>query len=525
MWPIREPGLLGAVIVFRDMTEIRAREKDLQLAATVFENSPYGITVTDGKARILRVNPAFTAITGFREDEIAGKTPAVLKSGVHQADFYQAMWHALETTGEWKGELQNRRKDGNVYPEWLSVRAVKGAQGEITNYVGIFSDLSEHKESERRLEYLANYDTLTGLPNRVLFQDRLNQALAHMTRGNRVLALMYAGLDHFKIINESLGVDVGDALLKAVAGRLLAVLRESDTVCRLGGDQFAILLDDVRSAADVASKAQALLDEFEAPFDVGGPRAVHHAEHRHHAGAARCRRRRDAPAQRRHRDVRRQGTRPQYLEVLQRRHVGAHEGIAAHRERAAARDRCRRTHAALPAAVVHRAAAASCASNRCCAGTPPNSAPCRAVGLHPHRREVRPDRADRRMGAAQGLRPDRRLAGRRHRRACAWRSTCRRVQFRQTDLVDLVRRTLTEYRIEDRAPRTGNHRRRRHGRRRALHRHAERPARAGLRDPVDDFGTGYSSLNYLKQFPDQYAEDRPVLRARAGQAIPTTTPW
>ncbi|MDD5247474.1 MAG: EAL domain-containing protein [Rhodocyclaceae bacterium] len=267
---IHEAGQLGAVMAFRDMTEVRARQKDLQLAATVFEHSPYGIMVTDGAATILRVNPAFRAITGYGEGEVAGKTPAVLKSGLHQADFYQNMWSSLRDEGQWKGELQNRRKNGNLFPEWLSIRAVKGKHGDITHYVGIFSDLSEHKESERRLEYLANYDTLTGLPNRVLFQDRLNQAIAHMGRGNRILALMYAGLDHFKVVNETLGVDIGDALLKAVAGRLLAGLRDTDTVCRLSGDQFAILLDDVRNVADIASKAQAVLRAFERPFEIDG---------------------------------------------------------------------------------------------------------------------------------------------------------------------------------------------------------------------------------------------------------------
>ncbi|MBI4986188.1 MAG: EAL domain-containing protein [Rhodocyclales bacterium] len=262
-------GLLLVVVSFSLLRLMRSAQ-ELQLAATVFEHSPYGITVTDGRARILRVNPAFCAITGYGEDEVAGKTPAVLKSGMHPANFYQQMWTSLRDEGQWKGELQNRRKNGTIYPEWLSIRAVRGERGDINHYVGIFSDLSEHKESERRLEYLANYDALTGLPNRVLFQDRTNQAIAHIARGNRVLALMYAGLDHFKIVNETLGVDIGDALLKAVAGRLLASLRETDTVCRLGGDQFAILLDDVRNAADVAAKAQALLRSFNQPFHVGG---------------------------------------------------------------------------------------------------------------------------------------------------------------------------------------------------------------------------------------------------------------
>jgi diguanylate cyclase (GGDEF)-like protein/PAS domain S-box-containing protein len=497
--PIREPGRLGAVTVFRDMSEIRAREKDLQLAATVFDNSPYGITVTDGEARILRINPAFSAITGYREDEVAGRTPAVLKSGMQQDDFYQAMWHALSANGEWKGELQNRRKDGSIYPEWLSIRAVKDGQGRIANYVGIFSDLSEHKESERRLEYLANYDTLTGLPNRVLFQDRLNQALVHMTRKGHVLALMYAGLDHFKVVNETLGVDVGDALLKAVAGRLLACLRETDTVCRLGGDQFAILLDDVRSTADVATKAQGLLAEFEAPFEVDGHQLFTSLSigvtlaPLDGGDAATLQRNADTAmfgAKELGRntlkfysaDMSERMTEALRIENGLRRALDAGEfmlhyqpqwSLGSHRVvcvEALLRWKSAEFGAVSPAAFIPVA-------EKCGLIVP--------IGEWVLRRACAQVAAWHAQGIA-GLRVAVNLSA---------------VQFRQVDLVDLVRRTLTEYRIEghqleleitegvvmedvDRSIATLN----------------------GLRElgceiAVDDFGTGYSSLNYLKQFP------------------------
>ncbi|MGE5467533.1 MAG: EAL domain-containing protein [Ignavibacteria bacterium] len=496
---IREPGPLGAVVVFRDMTEIRAREKDLKLAATVFDNSPYGITVTDRHGRILRINPAFSAITGYREDEVAGRTPAVLKSGVHQEDFYQAMWHALTTKGQWKGELQNRRKDGSVYPEWLSVRAVKDERGAITHYVGIFSDLSEHKESERRLEYLANYDTLTGLPNRVLFQDRLNQALAHLTRNNRVLALMYAGLDHFKVINETLGVDIGDALLKAVAGRLLACLRETDTVCRLGGDQFAILLDDVRSAADVASKAQALLEEFEAPFHVGGHElftslSIGITLAPLDAG--------DAAALQRNADIAMYGAKE-----LGRNTLKFYSADMSARMKEALRIENGLRHAIDGGELALHYQPQWCLDSQ------------RVVCVESLLRWQSPE-----FGAVapSSFIPVAEKSGLIVpigewvlRKACAqiaaWSAAGLRdlrvavnlsaVQFRQTDLVDLVRRTLTEYRIEgqqleleitesvvmedvERSIATLNGLR-------AL----------GCEIAVDDFGTGYSSLNYLKQFP------------------------
>ncbi|HEX8961817.1 MAG TPA: EAL domain-containing protein [Rhodocyclaceae bacterium] len=497
--PIQEPGMLGAVIVFRDMSEIRAREKDLQLAATVFENSPYGITVTDGEARILRVNPSFSGITGYREDEVAGKTPAVLKSGAHSADFYQAMWQALTSKGEWKGEMQNRRKDGSVYPEWLSIRAVRGADGEITNYVGIFSDLSEHKESERRLEYLANYDTLTGLPNRVLFQDRLNQALAHMTRGTRVLALMYAGLDHFKVINETLGVEVGDALLKAVAGRLLACLRESDTVCRLGGDQFAIMLDDVRSAADVATKAQALLDEFEAPFDVGGHEvfttlSVGITLAPLDAG--------DAATLQRNADIAMYGAKEQGRNTMK-----FYSSDMSARMKEALRIENGLRHAIDAGELALHYQPQWCMASQ------------RVVAVESL---LRWHSAEFGTVAPSSFIPIAEKSGLIVpigewvlRKACAqvaaWNAAgipgirvavnLSAVQFRQTDLVDLVRRTLFEYRVDGRQLEleiTEG----------AVMEDVERSIATlnGLRTlgceiAVDDFGTGYSSLNYLKQFP------------------------
>ncbi len=268
--PIHEPGELGAVTVFRDMTDTRERERDLRLAASVFDNSPYGITITDADAVILRVNRSFCEITGYSAAEVVGKNPRVLKSGAQESTFYRDMWRTLHESGQWKGELRNRRKNGDIFPEWLNIRAVRNEQGEVTHYVGIFQDLSEHKEAQRRLEYLSNYDTLTALPNRVLFQDRLQRAIAHSHRSGRLLALIFLGLDRFQVINDSLGHAAGDALLQAVARRLEVQLREADTVSRIGGDQFAVLLEGMPSVTDVAAKARELLGAFEMPFVIDG---------------------------------------------------------------------------------------------------------------------------------------------------------------------------------------------------------------------------------------------------------------
>lgn len=268
--PIADDGEVGAVTVFRDVSEARERERDLRLAASVFENSPYAITITDPGASILRVNPAFCQITGYSEAEVVGVNPRILQSGLHDRTFYQNFWRALLETGQWKGELRNRRRNGDIYPEWLNIRAVKDADNKVTHYVGIFLDLSEHEEAERRLEYLSNYDVLTGLPNRVLFMDRLGRAVTRIRRGERVLALLFLDVDRFKVVNDSLGHAAGDELLKSVSQRLLSRLRESDTLSRVSGDQFAVLLEAVANVADVASKADELLQAFSEPFEIEG---------------------------------------------------------------------------------------------------------------------------------------------------------------------------------------------------------------------------------------------------------------
>jgi len=234
----------GAVISSRDITERKRAEAELRLAARVFENSREAIVITDADSRILSVNQAFTDITGYAAEEAVGQTPRLLTSGRHDRDFFQAMWHALVTEGHWQGEIWNRRKNGDVYPEWLGVTAVSDARGHLTHYVGIFSDLSERKATADQIEFLAHHDPLTALPNRVLLHDRLDRALAQAERQQAKVALLVLDIDRFKLVNDSLGHELGDQLLQAVAMRLHEHVRETDTVSRQGSDEFLVLLPD-----------------------------------------------------------------------------------------------------------------------------------------------------------------------------------------------------------------------------------------------------------------------------------------
>ena len=194
---------------------------------------------------ILRVNRAFTEITGYSAEESVGKTPALLNSGRHDAAFFTAMWESVARTGAWQGEIWNRRKCGEIYPEWLMITAVKDKAGTVTNYVGTFSDITARKAAEDEINSLAFFDPLTGLPNRRLLLDRLKQALASSTRNVKYGALLFIDLDHFKNLNDTLGHDIGDLLLQQVAERLTTCVRESDTVARLGGDEFVVMLEDL----------------------------------------------------------------------------------------------------------------------------------------------------------------------------------------------------------------------------------------------------------------------------------------
>jgi diguanylate cyclase (GGDEF)-like protein/PAS domain S-box-containing protein len=229
------------------------------------------MTITDAASRIVAVNPAFSTITGYTEHEVVGQTPALLNSGRQDRDFYRQMWADLESRGTWRGEIWNRRKDGVIYPEWLSITAVRDdAIGRTSHYIGIFSDISERKESEARIRHLAHHDALTGLPNRLLLDDRIEQALLKSRRSGHMTAVLFLDLDRFKHINETLGHEIGDELLVQAGKRAAAVLRETDTLSRHGGDTFAIVLADIEQPQDATLVARKLLQTFGKPYQLAG---------------------------------------------------------------------------------------------------------------------------------------------------------------------------------------------------------------------------------------------------------------
>ncbi|MGA9060289.1 MAG: EAL domain-containing protein [Terracidiphilus sp.] len=258
-------GSIGGIMVFaEDITQRKQTEERLRLAATVFTGAREGITITDRSGTILEVNEAFTRITGYTREEVLGQNPRLLQSGLHSKEFYKNMWNALIRDGQWSGEVWNRTKSGDIYAEMLTINAIRDANGEVLQYVGLFSDITEIKEHEQRLEHIAHYDALTGLPNRALFADRLRQAMAHAHRSKRLLAVAYFDLDGFKAINDRYGHSTGDALMAALALRMKRALREGDTLARLGGDEFAAVildLDDTKACTATLNRLLAAAAE------------------------------------------------------------------------------------------------------------------------------------------------------------------------------------------------------------------------------------------------------------------------
>lgn len=254
----------------QDVTAQHEADESLHLAATVFDSSLNGIIITSPQGVILRVNQAFSRITGYSMEEARGKTVRLFKSEQHDAAFYQAMWSDLEHHGSWQGEIWDRHRDGHLIPIWQSITAVRDTRGEVSHYIGIFFDISEQKQAAEHIDRLAHYDSLTNLPNRLLFYERCLHALERARRENSQVAVLFLDLDHFKHVNDSLGHPVGDALLQVVAQRLKQQLREEDTVARLGGDEFIVVLEDVTAPADAEWVARKLLAAFVEPFPVRG---------------------------------------------------------------------------------------------------------------------------------------------------------------------------------------------------------------------------------------------------------------
>jgi diguanylate cyclase (GGDEF)-like protein/PAS domain S-box-containing protein len=268
-------GEINAVIgVSTDITSRKKAEKDLQLASTIFANTADGIIVTDPAGTIVLTNPAFTQITGYSAAEAQGKNPRILQSDHQDAGFYRTMWQALGSVGLWQGEIWNRRKNGELFPEWLSITTVLDPCGAVSNYVGVFSDISAIKRSQAELEHLAHFDPLTELPNRSLFHDRLSHALERAGRYNQHVAVMVLDLDGFKTVNDSLGHPIGDQLLQQVAHRLKDCVRVEDTVARLGGDEFSVVLANLKSGDNIVDIARKILDSIERPFSINGHAAM-----------------------------------------------------------------------------------------------------------------------------------------------------------------------------------------------------------------------------------------------------------
>ncbi|WP_407473351.1 EAL domain-containing protein [Pseudomonas putida] len=267
--PLPITGVDCMLTIARDITERHLMQEKPQLAATVFENTAEGVLITDIDQRISAVNRAFSEITGYSEIEALGQTPRLLASGQHDSAFYLAMWHQLTAEGHWQGEIYNKRKNGELYPSWLTISAVRNSDREITHFVAVFADISSIKHAQAKLDYQAHHDPLTGLPNRTLFENRLQGVLTCAQVSNRQGAVLFLDLDRFKHINDSLGHPVGDLLLKGIAQRLKEQVRDVDTVARLGGDEFIILLPGLHKPSDASTIANKLLACFNAPFQAG----------------------------------------------------------------------------------------------------------------------------------------------------------------------------------------------------------------------------------------------------------------
>jgi len=254
----------------RDITERLRSESYQRQAAAVYESSRDGIIITDTHARIVAVNPAFTTITGYSGDEVIGQTPRLLKSDRHPRNFYQQMWSAIKTGDGWSGEIWNRRKDGGVYPEWLSISTVTDNAGNVLNYVGVFSDLTQLKRTEAELEHLTTHDPLTDLPNVRLLEARIEHAILRAKRHRYGLAVLMLDIDRFKDINDSLGMYVGDTLLKEMAERVVKTLWQSDTVARLGGDELVVLIEELKDTQHALLVADKIRAALRPPYTING---------------------------------------------------------------------------------------------------------------------------------------------------------------------------------------------------------------------------------------------------------------
>jgi diguanylate cyclase (GGDEF)-like protein/PAS domain S-box-containing protein len=261
-------GTAYVVVAARDVTRQKQQEDELRLAARVFESTAEGILITDPAQRIVAVNRAFTDMTGYGEGEVRGRRPTLLGDERHDEAFFAELWNSVHHTGRWQGELWGRSKSGEVRPYLMTVSTLHDEQGVVLNHVAVMRDISNIKQSQQQLEYLANYDALTGLGNRNLFLTQLKVGIERAARHRRGLALIFIDLDNFKVINDTLGHDVGDQLLSEVARRLKACVRQEDIVCRLGGDEFTVYVEDFADPQLLVSTAQRLVQAVSEPYQI-----------------------------------------------------------------------------------------------------------------------------------------------------------------------------------------------------------------------------------------------------------------
>jgi diguanylate cyclase (GGDEF)-like protein/PAS domain S-box-containing protein len=250
-----------------------SREQRWRLIGSFLDHTAEAILITDAENRIVYVNRSFTRVTGYTLKEVSGKTPRILHSGRQTAAYYAHMWKCINASGRWQGEIWNRRKNGEIYPEWLSIAAVRSSTGKVENYLAIFSDITLRKREEQELYDLATHDALTGLPNRFFFSERFRHAMVRAKRASHLVGLLYLDLDRFKPVNDALGHKCGDQLLQTVAKRLKRSVREEDMIARLGGDEFAIILDHLSKPRDAAATARKLLHALARPFLLEGHKA------------------------------------------------------------------------------------------------------------------------------------------------------------------------------------------------------------------------------------------------------------
>ena len=255
------------VVLSREITQRKVAETEQRIASIAFE-SKESMVITDSNLIILRVNQAFVQMSGYAREELIGQKISLIKSGRHDGEFYKAMWGTINTTGSWQGEIWDRRKNGEIYPKWLTITAVINEDGKATHYVGSSIDITERKADEDYIQQLAFYDHLTQLPNRRLLQERLEHAIKISIRNNRKMAILMLDLDKFKAVNDTFGHDAGDELLLQVADRIKIHLREQDTVARLGGDEFIVLLEEIQTNDDASIVALALINTLNEPFNL-----------------------------------------------------------------------------------------------------------------------------------------------------------------------------------------------------------------------------------------------------------------